>query len=105
MNGKTRRQQLLDLLAENPDDSFVRYGLAMEHVSAGEDEEALSCLRALLAEDPGYVPAYMQAGQVLVRLHRRDEARAVWQQGVTAAQAQGDRHAADEMQRFLLTLA
>src|SRR5262249_45980850 len=35
---RTRRmEQIESLLAEDPDDAFLRYGLAMEHASAGDD--------------------------------------------------------------------
>ena len=35
----------------------------MEYVSAGQDEEAARAFGELIGIDPGYVPAYMQAGR------------------------------------------
>ena len=104
MAGKSRKQQIEDLLAADPNDAFLRYGLAMEYVSEGDDAGAVRCFRELLAAAPDYVPAYMQAGLALSRQGHTDEARAVWQQGTAAAQRQGDRHAAEEMQGFLAGL-
>jgi Flp pilus assembly protein TadD len=101
VTAKTRKQRLEELLAADPNDSFVRYGLAMEHVSAGQDEEAVLCLRELMQRDPDYVAAYQQAGQALARLGREDEARAAFRQGIAAAQRKGDAHAASEMTGFL----
>ena len=75
MADKSRKQQIEEMLAEDPNDPFLRYGLAMEHVSAGQDEEAVRCFQGLLQVAPDYVPAYMQAGRVLTRLNREDEAR------------------------------
>lgn len=98
---KSRKQQIEEMLAEDPNDAFLRYGLAMEHLSGGDDEGAVRCFRELLALSPEYVPAYMQAGQALTRLGRNDEARALWQQGVTTARKTGDQHAAEEMQGFI----
>jgi predicted Zn-dependent protease len=104
MAGKSRRERLEEMLAEDPHDPFLRYGLAMEHVSAGDDAAAAQCFTELLAASPDYVPAYLQAGQALVRLGRDDEAQAVLQKGVAVAQMKGDAHAAGEMQGFLDSL-
>jgi predicted Zn-dependent protease len=104
MSGKSRKQQLEEMLAEDPGDPFLRYGLGMEYMSAGDVAEAARRFCELAEAAPDYVPAYLQAGQALVRLGRPEEARAVWSRGVAAAQRAGDRHAAEEMQGFLTTL-
>jgi predicted Zn-dependent protease len=98
---KSRKQQLEELLREDPDDPFLRYGLAMEHVSAGDDAGAVDRFRELLAAAPEYVAAYHQAGQALVRLGREDEARDVLRAGMAAAQKAGDAHAHGEMSGLL----
>lgn len=104
MAEKTRRQKLEEMLAEDPSDSFLRYGLAMDHAGSSDDEGALRCLRELLQLDPNYVPAYLQAGQVLMRLGRDDEAREVFQTGIATGKRLGDLHAAGEMEGFLESL-
>ena len=101
MTGKSRKQQIEEMLAEDPNDPFLRYGLAMEHVSAGEDEQAVRCFEELFRAAPDYVPGYMQAGRALARLDRVDEARAIFQAGIVAARQKGDVHAAEEMAGFL----
>ena len=63
----TRKQQIEAMLAEEPNDPFLRYGLAMEHASAGDDAGCAAVLADLIARhaaDP-YIPAYLQAGQAL----------------------------------------
>jgi Flp pilus assembly protein TadD len=104
MTAKTRKQQLQEMLAEDPQDPFLHYGLAMEHLSEGADTEGVRCLRDLFAVAPDYVPAYLQAGKALARLGQSDEARHILQQGITVARQQGDQHAAEEMQGFLISL-
>ncbi len=101
MTGKTRKQQLEEMLAEEPNDPFLRYGLAMEYVGAGDDEGAVRCFRELFAASPDYVAAYMQAGQALARLGRTAEAKEVFRQGIDRAGKQGDQHAAGEMEGML----
>ena len=104
MTAKTRRQQLQEMLAEEPNDPFLRYGLAMEFVSEGNDAEAVRCFHELLTVAPEYVPGYLQSGQALVRLGRPEEARTVFGRGIAKAREQGNHHAADEMEAFLANL-
>lgn len=101
MTGKSRKEQIEEMLADDPLDPFLRYGLAMEHVSAGQDEEAVRCFNELLQTTPDYVPGYMQAGRALARLDRLEEARAIFVAGIAAARQKGDLHAAEEMTGFL----
>lgn len=101
MTGKSRKQQIEEMLAEDPHDPFLRYGLAMEHVSAGQDDQAVRCFEQLLQTTPDYVPGYMQAGRALARLNRVEEARTMFQAGIAAASQKGDQHAAEEMAGFL----
>lgn len=104
MTAKTPRQlQLAALLADDPDDPFLRYGYAMEYVSAGDDTAAAAALSELIALTP-YVPAYLQAGQALARLDRTAEAIDVLKQGIVAASASGDDHARGEMEGLLAGL-
>ena len=104
MTAKTRKQQLEAMLAEEPNDPELRYMLAMEHASAGDDEAAVRCFRELFALAPDYAPAYHQAGRTLERLNRTDEAREVLRRGIPVALKQGNAHAAGEMQELLDSL-
>jgi Flp pilus assembly protein TadD len=101
---RTRKQQLQDMLLENPNDAELRYMVAMEHAAEGDDEGAAGCFRKLFEMASDYVPAYHQAGRTLQRLGRLDEARAVLQRGIAAAEKRGDPHAVGEMQELLESL-
>ena len=105
MTAKSRKEQIESMLADEPNDPFLRYGLAMEYVSAGDDAAAAKCLQELIAVTPDYVPAYLQLGQAFLRQGRTPEARQAWTQGVQAAQQAGNQHARDEMQGFLENLS
>src|SRR5262249_19239941 len=104
VSGKTRMQQLQEMLADDPQDSFLHYGLAMEYMSAGDSEGALRCFRDLFSVAPTYVASYLQAGQLLGRLNRLDEAGDVLRQGIAVARQQGDAHALGEMEALLDSL-
>lgn len=104
-----RMERIEALLAESPEDPFLRYGLAMEHASAGDDAECVAILQDLIArtaQEP-YIPAYLQAAQALMRLERNGEAIELLRSGIAAAERVGTPealHARGEMQGLLSTL-
>ena len=104
MADKSRLQQIQEMLADDPNDPTLRYMLAMEYVSAGDDTQAVGCFQDLISAFPDYVPAYMQAGRALVRQGKDDEARTIFEQGIAAAQQKQDFHARDEMSGMLAEL-
>lgn len=100
----SRRAQLEQLLAAEPNDPFLRYGLAMCCASDGETDLAQEHFQKLLAEHPNYVAGYFQLAQLLARLGQDDLAKPLLQTGITVAVRTGDSHAAREMNEFLATL-
>jgi predicted Zn-dependent protease len=104
-----RMDQIEAMLKDNPDDAFLRYGLAMEHSSQGDDATAVTQLRELIALDPTapYIPAFLMCGQALVRLGKEGEAADVLKQGIAAATTAGTpeaMHARGEMEGLLATV-
>ena len=97
----TRLETLKGLVAQQPGDSFLRYGLAMEYRNAGELEAAMSEFRALIAAHPDYSAAYYHGGQTLERLGKLDDARALYREGIEATTRKGDWHTRDEIQAAL----
>src|SRR5262249_21971012 len=51
-----RLQQIRALLADDPADPFLRYGLAMEYAGQGDDATAARHFRDLITASPEYVP-------------------------------------------------
>jgi Tfp pilus assembly protein PilF len=97
----SRLEQLKSLVEQDPRNSFLRYGLAMEYRNSGEIETAVAEFRALMEADPNYAPAYFHGGQTLEMMGRSEEAREVYRQGVEVASRQGNQHARSEMQAAL----
>ena len=85
------------MVAARPGESFLRYGLAMELKNAGELDGAIAEFRTLIAADPDYSAAYFHGGQTLERLHRLDDARAMYSEGIEASTRKGDLHTRDEI--------
>jgi tetratricopeptide (TPR) repeat protein len=96
-----RLEVLRNMVAQNPKDSFSRYGLAMEYANSGDLERAIEEYRALLSVNPNYSAAYYHGGQTLEKLGRRDEARAVYRDGIEATTRIGDLHTRSEIQAAL----
>jgi len=99
-----RLEVLTDMVAQNPNDSFARYGLAMEYANSGDLENAIQAYQALLSVNPNYSAAYYHGGQTLEKLGRRDDARALYRQGIEAATRIGDLHTRSEIQAALDSL-
>jgi cytochrome c-type biogenesis protein CcmH/NrfG len=98
---KTRREMLQEFLAQNPNDAFSLYGLALECVNSGDFPGAESHFRALLQSNPDYVPGYQMYAQNLAQHNRADEAKAILTQGIQAATRANNQHALSEMQSLL----
>ena len=98
---KTRLEMLEETLRATPDNAFVRYGLAMEFKNAGRDQEAWQHFDYLLRNHPDYWAAYYQAGALLVKMGRRDEARQVMLKGVQITGQLNNLHAQSELQAAL----
>lgn len=100
----SRREKIEAMLADEPDDAFLRYSLAMELEKEGETEQSLALLEKLTRDDPPHVPAFFMAAQSLARQDRIAEARTYLRDGIEHARQQGDTHAAGEMSEFLQSL-
>ena len=96
-----RLQMLQDLLAQDPNNQLARYGLAMEYSGKGETDTCVAEFKKLIEINPNYANAYFMAAQALAKDERKDEAKTLLKQGITAAGRIGNRHAESEMQAFL----
>lgn len=94
-------QTLQAMVAQNPTDSFARYGLAMEYGRDGNFEKAVEEFRSLLSINPNYAAAYYHAGQALEKIGRIEEARQVYLEGIDTTTRLGDLHTRGELQAAL----
>lgn len=96
-----RMEVLKSMVAQDPSNSFARYGLAMEHVNVGSLGEAIREFETLLAANPNYVAAYFHGGQALEKLGRVDDARNIYRRGIEATTRTGDAHTRSEIEAAL----
>jgi len=92
---------LTEILTANPQDSFARYGLALEYSKAGQTEQALAEFKTLIEKNPDYTPAYFMAAQTLSSAGRVDEAKRMLVDGISSATHTGNAHAQSEMTAML----
>jgi tetratricopeptide (TPR) repeat protein len=97
----TRLDALRSMVAQDPGNSFLRYGLAMEYRNAGDLRAAMEEFRALREGNPEYHAAYFHGGQTLERLGQLEEARRWYQEGIEVTTRKGDQHARSELQAAL----
>jgi uncharacterized protein HemY len=93
-----RKSTLLDMLASEPEDSFLHHALGMEHLRDQEFDAALLCFKTAMALEPGYAPSAYQAALVLFQQNRMVEAFHCIQQGKQHALAHGQTKMAQELE-------
>ncbi len=95
---------LSEILTQNPDDTFARYGLAMEYSKQGDLDRSLAEFSILLRSSPDYTPGYFMAAQTLARADRITEAKTMLTEGIASARRTGNLHAQGEMEAMLAEL-
>src|SRR3954467_3112655 len=53
-----RLEKLRKMLERDPNDTFLLYGVALEHKKLGDSKTAIEYLDRVIAADPGYCYAY-----------------------------------------------
>ena len=99
-----RLQKLQTMLERQPDDTFLLYGIAMEHKKLGDAPLALEFLERVVKLDPNYCYAYHQRGLIHESQGNLDAARRAYQEGVQASVRAGDLHAKGEIEAALALL-
>ena len=92
---------LKEILALDANNSFARYGLAMELAGRGQVNQALEEFDTLLKNDPDYTAGYFMAAQTLANAGRNPAAITRLKEGIASAAKTGNTHAMSEMQGML----
>ncbi len=101
----TNRVEILkQMVNQDPNNGFARYGLAIEYANSGQLDEAVAEFRTVLQHDESYAAAYYHGGQALEKLGQVDEARALYEKGIEATTRKGDLHTRAEIEAALSLL-
>ncbi|HZX75148.1 MAG TPA: tetratricopeptide repeat protein, partial [Cyclobacteriaceae bacterium] len=60
----TRIDQLQKFLEGAPNDSFVKFALALEYINQSDDETGLRFFKEILDHDPDYTGTYYHLGKL-----------------------------------------
>jgi tetratricopeptide (TPR) repeat protein len=101
----SRLEQLHKLLAADPQDTFVLYGLGQEHAKQGDHAAAVGFFDRTLAVDPHYHYAYFFKARSQHALGDLPSARETVQAGLQAAHRAGDAKALSELSNLQVELA
>jgi len=101
MPSSERLEKLQQMLAKSPDDTFLLYGIAMEHKKLNDPAAALEFFDRVTSLDSGYCYAYHQKGLVHESQGDSDAAKQAYRNGIQAAIKKGDDHARGEIEAAL----
>jgi tetratricopeptide (TPR) repeat protein len=93
-----RLLQLLNFLAEEPDEPFNIYAVALEYLNI-DVNQAQIYLEKLRTKHPEYVPTYYQLAKLYADKEEISQAKAVYEQGLQVAHNQNDTKAYHELQK------
>lgn len=93
-----RIEKLLNFLASQPSDNFLRHALGLEYMKVGNDAEARALFTAIVKETPSYVGTYYHLAKLLEKMGEQAEAITWYEKGLEACKIAGDNHAYSELQ-------
>jgi Tfp pilus assembly protein PilF len=98
----TNRVEILkQMVSQDPNNAFARYGLATEYANSGSLAEAVAEFRNLIEHDENYSAAYYHGGRALEKLGQVEEARAMYEKGIEVTTRKGDLHTRSEIEAAL----
>ena len=89
------------MLERRPDDTRLRFGLALEYMNAGRTDDGIRELRAYLAASDDEGNAWGRLGAALRTSGRDEEARDAYRRGIEAATRHGHPTMAEEFEEEL----
>jgi predicted Zn-dependent protease len=89
------------MLAEQPENAMIWYGLASEQYKLEHWTEAATSLRHVLSLNPDYTAAYQMLGTALANADDLAGAEQAWRDGIEAAGRTGAWKAGQHMQALL----
>ena len=96
-----RIDQISEMLTKDPEDSFLRYALALEYDKKGDSDKAIELINQLLERTPEYLGAYYKLGQLFEEKGEFKKAIAIYKKGIVLAEANKENKAKGELNEAL----
>ena len=100
----SRKQDILHLLANEPNDDFLNYALAIEEESEGNYSEAIQLLLNIKQRNTSYLPLYLKLAQLYANTSDTKKAIEIINQGIPIAQQVKNKWAEGELKELLLEI-
>lgn len=97
MSNLSRIETLQSYAEQEPENPFNWYALALEFRTQNPDQ-ALIYFNKLLNEFKVYLPTYFHAASLYAEMNLIEEARKIYENGISLARSQNDKHALRELQ-------
>ena len=104
MENPSRKDMILKMLNEEPDDVFLNYALAMEYLAISDLSGAEAQLKKVVGIDANYLACYYQLGQIKEQQAVNDMAIEYYKKGIELAKAQNNKKALGELHEALQIL-
>jgi tetratricopeptide (TPR) repeat protein len=92
-----RLEYLKSILAEDSDDSFVKYAIAKEYEKLNNLKTAIEKFELLRKEDSEYVGLYYHLAHIYTEIDEIEKALEIYDAGIKVAKTQNDLHALSEL--------
>ncbi len=100
----SRLNQLLEMIKNEPNDSFLNYALALEYAKEGDVKKAIDLIEVLLSKDEAYLGAYYQLGKYYEECQESERAIATYRKGIAISEKQKNIKATSELNAALWML-
>jgi len=99
-----RFEQLLKMLEEDPNDSFLNHALALEYFSLGKFESSKNVFQKVITDNENYLASYYQLGQTFEKLNDNAKAVEIYKVGVEKAKLQKNNKTLNELNEAIWML-
>lgn len=99
-----RKEMIFGMLEKEPNDVFLNYALAMEHLATSDFRDAETQFKKVLDINATYLPCFYQLGQVNEKLGNNEVAISYYKRGVELAKSQNNTKALGELNEAIWML-
>jgi len=101
---KERLEQLMQLLENDPTDTFLNYCLALEYVKINDRSKAIEIFKSIISKDQNYLAVYYQLGKLYENMNEPELAHEWYSKGIEIAKLTGNKKTERELKEAIQNL-